>query len=96
MGKKVTFFCIEAELPPDCPLLSVDDHGTAHLCDAEGETVMLCLTNSMIEVFAAVALSRWDLIFWKEGGRDDKQTAEIESRLEEWRLIHSQAVGGGR
>ena len=95
MSNKVTFFGVESELPPDCPLLSVDEHGTAHLCDAEGETVALCLTNSMIEVFAAVALSRWDLIFWG-CEHSEKETAEIESRLEEWRLIHSRAVGGGR
>jgi hypothetical protein len=48
----------------------------------------------MIEVFSAVALSRWDMIFWDDSGRGDLETREIEERLEEWHLIHARAVKG--
>jgi hypothetical protein len=48
----------------------------------------------MIEVFSAVALSRWNMIFWDDSGRGDLETGEIEERLEEWRLIHARAVKG--
>ncbi len=72
----------------------MDNHGTARIHNADGAVVILCLTNSMIEVFSAVALSRWNMIFWDDSGRGDLETGEIEERLEEWRLIHARAVKG--
>jgi hypothetical protein len=92
MIQKVTFYGIEAELPPDCPLLYVDDHGGAHLCNSEGEEIMHCLSHTEMEYFASVAYSRWDHFFWLQTEGEGVELAE--DQMDKWRKIRDAAIVG--
>jgi hypothetical protein len=63
MNTKVTFYGIEAELPPgtDHPLMVED--GEALICSAQfGNSAYRCISHTMREVFAATAVMRWHKI----------------------------------
>jgi hypothetical protein len=98
---KVTFYDIEAELPPGCKILGILECKPVLLRSVDGRDYkIVCDSPSEIELFAAVALARWDNLFWNAQpdpeaepvDLNDDSISDSEEQMERWRRIHAKAI----
>jgi len=60
VSQAITLYGVEAELPPGCPMICINENGDACICDSEhGDVPRSLSTHRSAEVFAATAACRW-------------------------------------